>query len=260
MPSRAMWKGVLRLGKLSVPTTLHAAVEDVAVHFHLLHQKDDARVRQRLVNPATNEARSDGEVHKGYEVKPGTFVMLDEKELAALEPDPSRDILLHSFVPPSAIGPAWFDRPYYLAPDGVAEPYFALVSALQNRDQVGIAHWTMRKKQYHGAVTAHGDHLVLVTLRTLDEVLKAPKVEPMQRAADARELTMAEQLVSALSGEFDPTEYTDQHRERVRALIEAKAHGKKPKPAKVARRAPQKSLSAALEASVKHVNKERKSA
>jgi DNA end-binding protein Ku len=255
-----MWKGVLRIGKLSIPTTLHAAVEDVAVHFHLLHDEDGVRVRQRLVNPATNEARSDGEVHKGYEVKAGTFVMLTEKELASLEPEASRDIRLHAFVPRSAIGPAWYDRPYYLAPDGDVESYFALVKALQNRERVGIAHWVMRKKEYHGAVVAHGDHLAVVTLRTIDEVLKAPKVEPMQRAADARELKMAEQLVSALSGDFDPNEYSDQHRDRVRALIEAKAHGKKPKVARAPRRPAQRSLAGALAASLKHVDKERKSA
>jgi DNA end-binding protein Ku len=255
-----MWKGVLRVGKLSVPTTLHAAVEDVAVHFHLLHDEDEVRVRQRLVNPATNEARSDGEVHKGYELKPGTFVLLTDDELAKLEPEASRDIQLHSFVPRGAVGPAWYDRPYYLAPDGEAESYFALVKALRDGERVGIAHWVMRKKQYHGAVTAHGDHLVVVTLRTIDEVLKAPKVEPMSRAADARELKMAEQLVEALSGEFDPAEYSDGHRERVRALIEAKSHGKKPKAVKAPRRPPQKSLSDALAASLKNVNKERKSA
>jgi DNA end-binding protein Ku len=255
-----MWKGVLRVGKLSVPATLHAAVEDAAVHFHLLHDEDGARVRQRLVNPVTGETRSDGEVHKGFEISPGSFVMLTEHELASVSPEPSRDIRLHSFVPRKAIGPAWYDRPYYLLPDGQEEGYFALARALENREEAGIAHWVMRKKAYHGAVMPHGAHLVVVTLRTIDEVLKAPKVEPMHRAADSRELTMAEQLVAALGGDFVPEEFEDEHRARVRALIEAKARGKKPKMPRAPRRAPQKSLSAALEASLAHVNQERKSA
>jgi DNA end-binding protein Ku len=255
-----MWKGVLRVGKLSLPTTLHAAVEDAAVHFHLLHDEDGVRVRQRLVNPVTGERRSDGEVHKGFEIASGSFVMFTEEELASLEPEPSRDIRFHSFVPRSAIGPAWYDRPYYLLPDGQEEGYFALAKILASRGEAGIAHWVMRKKQYHGAVVPHGDHLVVVTLRTIDEVLKAPKVEPIHRAADARELAMAEQLVTALSGDFAPEEFEDQHRSRVRALVEAKARGKKPKTPRVPGRAPQKSLSAALEASLAHVNKERKSA
>lgn len=260
MPTRAMWKGVLRVGKLSVPTTLHAAVEDAAVHFHLLHDEDATRVRQRLVNPVTGETRSDGEVHKGFEISAGSFVMLDEGELASLSLEPSRDIRLHSFVPRSAIGPAWYDRPYYLLPDGQEEGYFALATALSNREEAGIAHWVMRKKQYHGAVVSQGGHLVVVTLRTIDEVLKAPKVEPMHRAADAREIAMAEQLVEALSGDFAPEDFADEHRARVRALIEAKARGEKPKTPRAPRRAPQKSLSGALEASLAHVNKEKKSA
>ncbi len=255
-----MWKGVLRLGKLSVATTLHAAVEDRAVHFHLLHDDDQVRVRQRLVNPATGETQSDGDVHRGYEVERGTYVLFTDAELSSLEPEASRDIRLHSFVPQKALGAVWYERPYYLAPDGQADAYFALAEALKNRGLAGIAHWVMRKKQYHGAVLPHGDHLAMVTLRPLDEVLKPPKVEPLHRAADARELSMAEQLVSALSGKFDPTEFSDEHRARVSALIEAKARGKKPKAAKPSRRPAPKSLSAALAASLKTIHKEQKSA
>ncbi|HVW26046.1 MAG TPA: Ku protein [Polyangiaceae bacterium] len=260
MPTRAMWKGVLRVGKLSVPTTLHAAVEDVAVHFHLLHDEDGIRVRQRLVNPVTGETRSGGEVHKGFEIAPGSFVLLTEDELRSLEPEPSREIRFHGFVPRSAIGPAWYDRPYYLLPDGQEESYAALKTALEKRGEVGVAHWVMRKIRYHGAVLPHGEHLVIVTLRTIDEVVKPPKVEPTQRAAEARELSMAEQLVQALSGDFLPEDYEDEHRDRVRALVEAKARGRTPKKAIAPRRAPERSLSAALEASIARVNKERKSA
>ena len=255
-----MWKGVLRIAKLSVPVTVHAAVEDAAVHFHLLHEADGARVHQRMVNPVTGEARSDGEVHRGFEVSPGTFVLLTDEELGSLEPEASRDVVLHSCVPRAAIEPAWYDRPYYLAPDGNSESYHALREALAAKDAVGIAHWVMRKRQYHGAIVPHGDQLLAVTLRTLDEVLKAPKVEPMQRAACGRELAMAEQLVEALAGDFVPDEYEDEHRARVRALIEAKAHGRKPAKAKAPRRVPQRSLGDALEASLVRVNKERKSA
>jgi len=118
----------------------------------------------------------------------------------------------------------------------------------------------MRKREYHGAVMPHDGHLALVTLRTVDEVLHAPKVEPMHRAADARELSMAEHLVSALEGDFNPEEFSDTHRQRVLDFIHAKAHGKKPKLAKAPRHRPTKSLSSALAASLEHVQKERKSA
>jgi DNA end-binding protein Ku len=260
MATRAMWKGVLRIGELRVPATLHAAVEDVAVHFHLLHDEDKVRVRQRMVNSVTGKERADGDIHKGYEVEPGAFVFLSEKELASLEPEASRDIEVHSFVPRAAIDNAWYDRPYYLAPAEKADAYFALAKALRDSSRAGVAHWVMRKRSYHGAVIVHDEHLVIVTLKTNDEVLRAPKVEPARRAADARELSMAEHLVSALSGHFDATDFKDEHRARVRALIEAKAHGKKLKPVKAPARRATKSLSSALEASLKHVEKERKSA
>jgi DNA end-binding protein Ku len=260
MPARAIWKGVLRIGKLSVPTTLHAAIEDAGVHFHMLHATDEVRVRERMVNPATGETREDGQIRKGYEIEPGAFVLLDEDELAGLVPEASRDIEIHSCVPKGAIGAAWYERPYFLAPAANREAYFALAAALEHEERIGVARWVMRKRRYNGAVMAHDGHLALVTLRSQGEVLRAPRVEPMHRAADARELAMAEHLVSALAGKFDPSEFSDTHRERVLDFIHAKARGKKPKLAKAPRHRPMKSLTAALAASLEHVQKERKSA
>src|SRR5688572_10694482 len=88
MAMRAMWKGVLHLGKQSVPVKLYAAVEDTAVHFHLLH--DGVRVEQRLVNPATGEPLSKDDIQKGFALEPGKFVILKPKELQSLEPEASR--------------------------------------------------------------------------------------------------------------------------------------------------------------------------
>lgn len=261
MPARAIWKGTLKIGTLTVSATLHAAVEDAKVHFHLLHEADEVRVRQRWVNPTSGETREDGEVHRGYEVAPGTFVLLDDDELAALEPKPSRDIEVIGFVPKDAVGAAWYERPYFLAPAAKADAYSALAAALEHRGRIGIARWVMRKRRYLGALMPYKGHLALVTLRTADEVLTAPRVEPMRREADARELSMAEHLVSALAGKFEPEEFSDTHRQRVLDFIRAKAHGKKPRLAKAPRRHPvTRSLSDALAASLEHVHKERKSA
>jgi DNA end-binding protein Ku len=226
----------------------------------MLHAEDEVRVRQRMVNPVSGETRQGGEIHKGYEIEPGTFVLLDEDELAAMEPEASRDIEVQSFVPRAAVEAAWYERPYFLAPAAKPEAYFALAGALEHQGRIGLARWVMRKRRYYGAVMPHGGHLALVTLRTVDQVLRAPKVEPMHRAADARELAMAEHLVSALAGKFEPEEFSDTHRQRVLDFIHAKAHGKKPKLAKAPRHRPTKSLSAALAASLEHVQKERKSA
>jgi DNA end-binding protein Ku len=249
-----MWKGVLKLGEQSVPVKLYAAVEDADVHFHLLHADDEVRVQQRLVHPESGEAVPSDQVHKGYELERGTFVMLEPEEIAELAPPASRDIEVSAFVPTSAIAPAWFERPYHLGPDGQAAPaYQALARALESEDRQGIAHWTMRNKTYTGVLRAQDGALVLITLRDREEVIAAPKITPASsRAATKPELALAEQLVSSLAGDLDLSQFHNEYRERVREFVEQKARGKAPRLAQPkTRKATGDALLTALRASVK---------
>jgi DNA end-binding protein Ku len=260
-----MWNGALKVGKIRIGVKLYAAVEDSAVHFHLLHDRDHERVKQRMVNPVSGEPRDSDRIQRGFEIRRGTFVLIEDKELAELEPEPSRDIVVASFVPESAVEPAWYERPYYLGPAAKSQDYFALARVLAEEKRVGLAHWVMRKRQYHGALRVHGEHLILSSLHGREEVLQPPKVTPLARAADARELAMAEQLVDALAGEFDASEFRDEHRDRVCELIAAKAKGKRLKPPPRERRRPARDLGSALEQSLKQLRqrpeqKERRSA
>jgi DNA end-binding protein Ku len=255
MAARSMWNGTLKVGKVRIGVKLYAAVEDAAVHFHLLHDSDHERVKQHMVNPKTGEIREGEEIHRGFEIKPGTFAWISEAELAELEPAPSRDIEVEKFLPEAAIEPVWYERPYYLGPSAKSQEYFALARALGEGRSVGLARWVMRKRVYHGALRAHGDHLMLSSLHSREEVVQPPQVAPASRAADARELTMAEQLVEALAAEFHPTDFQDEHRERVLELIAAKAKGKAIQPPPRERKRPARELSAALEQSLKQVQK-----
>ena len=121
MAARAIWKGDLKLGSTSVPVKLYSAVQDQTVRFHILDVKSKHRVKQHMVDAESGEEVPNEEIQKGFEVDPGTFVILDEKELASLEPEASRAIKVEQFVPPKEIPPEYYDRPYYLGPDGDAE-------------------------------------------------------------------------------------------------------------------------------------------
>jgi DNA end-binding protein Ku len=261
MAARAIWKGVIHFGDVSVPVKLYSAAQDHDVHFHMLHERDQVRVRQRMVHPGTGDEVPSGEIRRGYEAEPGVFVLLDKEELEELTPAASRDIEVTHFVAPSAIDQAWYVRPYYLGPDGDETRYSALAVALEREERVGIAHWVMRKKQYSGALHAREGRLVLVTMRAAEEVVDVSQLEaPGGRALDKRELQLAEQLVSALTGDFEPEQFRDEHRDRVLELIELKRKGGTVKKPRVARKEAPSSLASALTASLKHVRKEKKSA
>src|SRR6185436_8347594 len=117
MAARAIWAGNLKLGSTGLPVKLYSAVQDHSIHFHILDAKTKSRVKQHMVNPETGEEVAAKDIRKGYEVEPGTFVLLDKDELSELEPKASRDIEITRFVPAGHISHLWYDRPYYLGPN-----------------------------------------------------------------------------------------------------------------------------------------------
>lgn len=263
MAARAIWKGVLRFGDVEVPVKLYSAVEDRKVHFRLLDEKRAKPVEQRMVHPESGKPVAKEKVRKGYEAEPGLFVVLEEDDLAAAQPPPSRDIELTRFVDPAEIEPPWYERPYWLGPDGeeAHEPYFALARALEREGKEGVARWTMRKKGYVGALRPRDGRLMLVTLRFAGEVISAADLPaPRGRALAERELAMARQLVEALEDEFRPEEYRDEFRESVRELIAARAAGASAKIAKFRPKKPSDDLDRALAASLEQTKGSRRRA
>jgi DNA end-binding protein Ku len=261
MAARAIWKGELKLSTTKVPVKLYSAVIDRTVHFHILDEKHLMRVKQHMVIPDSGDEVATQEIQKGYEIEPGRFVVVTNEELEQLEPKPSREIEIAEFVPPEAVSQQWYERPYYLAPDGDSKAYFALVEALKNRNREGIAHWVMRKKNYVGALRAEGDYLVLVTLRNAEEVISAKDLpKPAGRAPTQKELNMAKQLIGMLEDEFNAEDYKDEYRERVMEFIEKKAKGKAPRLRAVKTKRKPSSLDSVLEKSLQALRKEKRAA
>jgi DNA end-binding protein Ku len=261
MAARAIWKGELKLGTTRIPVKLYSAVIDRTVHFHILDEKHLMRVKQHMVSPDSGDEVATEEIQKGYEIEPGRFVVVTNEELEQLEPKPSREIEIAEFVPPEAVSQQWYERPYYLAPDGDEKAYFALVEALKNRNREGIAHWVMRKKHYVGALRAEGDHLVLVTLRNAEEVISAKDLpKPAGRAPTQKEINMAKQLIGMLEDEFNAADYKDEYRERVMEFIEKKAKGKAPRLRAVKAKRKPSSLDSVLQKSLQALRKEKRAA
>jgi DNA end-binding protein Ku len=252
MTARAMWKADVEIDDTRVPVKLYAAVADAKVHFRLLHEKDHTPVKQQMVDPKTDEPVAPELIQRGVEVDRGVYVVLKPDEQAALEPKPSRSIAVERVVSADKIDERWFDRPYYLGPDGDDTSYFALAKALEKNSWIAIAHWIMRKKSYAGALYGSDGYLMLDTLRNTQEVVDIDSIRPPARSApDPRELKLAEQLVGTLEDRFDATAYKDEYREQVLALLEAKAHGKVVRFPKAPTRKPADSLLRDLQASLK---------
>jgi DNA end-binding protein Ku len=251
MAARAIWKANLMFGGVDVPVKMYSAVQDRAVHFRMLDARRRAPVKQHMVDPDTGKVVEPEKIQRAFEGDQGQLVILDQAELEKVLPKPSREIGIAHFLPSGAIAPEWYDRPYYLGPDGEAERYFALAQALRKRKVEGLARWVMRKQEYAGALRVEGDYLMLITLRHAGEVIPASALQaPSGRELDAREVAMARQLVESMEDRFDIAAWHDEYRERVQELVDAKAAGKVVKFPRAPRKKTGLSLADVLERSV----------
>src|SRR5512139_612659 len=174
MAGATVWKGQIHFGDTTVPVKLHTAVREERIQFHLLHRRDQTRLRQQMVCAYEKEPVPAEEQSKGFEVEDGKYVIVDPAELDQTAPESSRMIEVHEFVKTGQIDPIFLDRIYYLEPDIQdiqGKGYNALVKALKDLDVAGICTWVMRKRSYFGALQVRGKMLRLNTLRYADEVI-----------------------------------------------------------------------------------------
>jgi DNA end-binding protein Ku len=227
---RAIWSGAISFGLVNVPVKLYSATSQKTVRFHQLSSKTGARIKQKRVDPSTDEEVPYEEIVKGYEITPDHYVLIEPEELEALDPKATKTIDVEDFVDLSEIDPIYYDHSYYLAPStGGAKAYRLLLDAMRDTGKVGIGLVVLRSKQQLCALRPTGDVLTLSTMLFGDEVLPPDRLDELDSIGDAeaspRELKMAEQLIESLSTEFDPSKYHDEYRERVLDLIEKKAAG-----------------------------------
>lgn len=255
--ARAMWKAVIQCGQLQVPVKLYSAIEDQNIHFRVLSRKDKQPVHSAMVNPETGVIVPYGDARRAYVADNGDRAILEKSELDALEPEPSRNIDIVAFLPTEQIDHHWYDRPYYLGPDGNSKAYFAFIDAIENSALQGLVRWVMRGKAYIGALRLHQGYPVLLSLKHSDEVVAVESLKaPGGTALNPKELDMARQLVGMLAADLDLSEFHDAYRDRVLKMVEAKAKGgPRLKLVKSATRKPSDNLERALQASLQSMRK-----
>lgn len=250
MAARAIWKGMIEFEDVEVPVKLYSAVTDRTIHFRLLHEPDLTPIEQRMVNPVTGKIVPTEKIIRGVETEDG-IVILDEEELQALEPEPSRTIEIVQFVPPETIDHRWYLRPYWVGPDESGTSYFGLARALEKSGLEGVARWTMRSQRYRGALRVREGRLLLIALRPAEEVVSMEEIgRPAGRSLDRKERELAEKLIETMSDTFEPEHYEDEYRRRVLELIEAKASGRTIRFPRPERKQRAGSLAETLEASL----------
>ena len=229
--ARSMWKGSIAFGLVNIPVELYSATRDHRPKFRMLHAKDEAPVKYERVCQREGKPVAWEDLVKGYEYTKGQFVVItkDDFKTAALEKTKTIDIL--DFVDPGEIDERYFETPYYLLPGKGADRSYALLrEAIRESGKIGIAKMILREAQHLAAVEAIGDALVLTMMRFADELAELGDFNfPKKGEIRPAELKMALQLIDNLVAKWDPEKYTDEYKENLLRVINAKLKGKKPK-------------------------------
>jgi DNA end-binding protein Ku len=229
--ARSIWKGSIAFGLVNIPIELYSAVRDHRPKFRLLHAKDESPVQYERVCQTEGKPVAWEDLVKGYEYAKGQFVVLtkDDFKTAAVEKTKTIDIL--DFVNPEDVDERYFETPYYLQPGKGAERAYALLrEAIRESGRIGIAKIILRDAQHLAAVEAIGDALVLTMMRFADELADLGEFRfPHKGEIRPAELKMAGQLIESLSAEWDPDKYTDEYKDNLMRVINAKLKGKRPR-------------------------------
>lgn len=225
---RTIWKGAVSFGLVTIPVRLYSATEEKDVSFHQVRRSDGSRIKYKRVAAADGEEVPYSEIAKGYELPSGEVVVLTEEDFADLPLTTQKTVEVLSFVPLDQVDPMYFAKSYYLEPEQAAlKAYVLLLRALEEAGRVAVVKVALRQRESLGCLRAKDGVLVLETMLWPDEI-RAPEFDVLKGDVDVRpqEVAMAQSLIEALAADFDPDEFSDQYREAVQALIEAKVEGR----------------------------------
>ena len=255
--ARAMWRGAIQFGLVTIPVKLYVATESKAgISFNMLHDQDLSRIQMKIYCPQDDKIIQRTDTVKGYEWQPGEYVVITDEDLEKLPLKTVRSIEIEQFVARDETGDGvgkFVKSAYYIEPDKIGRKAFYLLrSVLEDRGLSAICKVVIKDREALAALDPFDDTMILTTLHWPDEIRDVKELDLPEEKFEFKpaEKAMAEQLVSAMTGDFDPTAYKDEYREALMKVIEAKVDGRE-----VAAPAPEPAsnlvdLMAALEASV----------
>jgi len=228
MAARSIASLTITFGLVAIPVKLYTATESSrTISFNLLHKTCGSRVKQQYICAKEDVIVPRDEMAKGYEFAKDQYVMFTNEELKALEEAGTGAADITEFRPISAVDPVYFDKAYYLAPDkGGAKPYSLFAKALRESKRCAIGRWAARGKQYIVLIRPLEDGLIMQQLLYAGEVRSIKELDIPHMDVKEAELKLAKQLIDQqTSDRFDPSQYTDEVRERIEAAVQKKVEG-----------------------------------
>lgn len=229
MAPRAYWRGHVRLALVHFPVRLHAAVTGAnKISLNMIHEPTGRRIHYQTVAEDVGPVDK-SEIVKGYEVGKNRYVTLEDEDLAKLKLESRHTIDLVQFVDARDIDAIYYDRPYFMTPDGdlAEEAYCVIRDALRESGRVALGQVVLSGREKLVAIKPCGRGLLLETLRYAEDLREAEEYFGSIATAtgDPDQVDMARALIDAKTKAFDPGAFTDRYQDGLRELIAAKTAG-----------------------------------
>ncbi|MER5332182.1 Ku protein [Micromonospora sp. NPDC002717] len=251
---RAIWKGAVSFGLVSIGVRVYSATEEKDIRFHQVHRDDGGRIRYKRTCQVCGEEVTYDDIAKGYDIGGGEMVILTDEDFADLPLSTSHAIDVLEFVPAEQVDPILYNKAYFLEPEGTAtKPYVLLRDALADSERVAIVKVALRQREQLATLRVREGVLLLNTMLWPDEI-RSPDFGFLDEDLKVRppELAMASSLIDSMAGEFEPDAFTDDYRAALQEVIDAKVEGREVVQPEEVEEAPAAAvdLMAALKASV----------
>lgn len=225
---RAIWKGAINFGLVTIPVGLYTATENKTPKFKQLRATDHSAIRYKRVAEADGQEVVWDDIVKGYEFEKDRYVVFTDDELAAAHPEGNKLVDVIQFVDETEIDPMMYKSTYYLAPEKTGiKAYRILEQALAEKGRVGVAKVSIREKQQLATIRAKDGVIVMETMYWPDEIREAEFEELDADNIEIRpeEVEMAATLIDNLTKPFDSRRFVDQTREAIEQLAAKKVAG-----------------------------------
>ena len=229
MAARPTWKGFMKISLVNIPVRVFPATDSAAtISFNQLHAECQTRIQQKRWCPNCQREVPISEIAKGYEFEKGRYVVMSEDDVAKVRPESTRVIDLVQFADAASIDPIYFERPYYLAPDGAMATEAFAVMREGMKGKAGIGKLALYGREYLVAVRPHERGIIMHTLHHAAEIRSIDQVEELNSVTTKvkpEEARLARQIIESFEGPLDLKTYKDEYQEGLKAIIDAKIAG-----------------------------------
>lgn len=220
-------KGAISFGLVHIPVALYRSTRDHDISFNQLCKQTKQRIHYKKYCANCDKELKSEDIVKGYQYEKDKYVIMTNEEIEAIKSEKDKTIHILQFCNLEDVSAIYYEKNYYAIPEAGGEKAYELLrKAMLEEGKVAIAKTVLGTKETLMALCAQEDGILMKTLFYEEEVVDPPKAFK-HPAVQKNELTMAKQLIQAMTSTFHAETYHDEYQERLMAAIEEKINGNK---------------------------------